>query len=190
MESVQNKVSQFLTNSLMRNILAQPKSAFDVRDVMDHRKILIVNLAKGRIGDDNSALLGAMMISKLQLAAMGRVDVPEEERPDFYLYVDEFQNFATESFATILSEARKYRLNLILAHQYISQLDESVQNAVFGNVGTLVSFRVGPMDTEVLEKVFAPTFRASDLMNLDRYHIYVKLMDRRADQRCLLGCHS
>jgi DNA helicase HerA-like ATPase len=175
-ESVQNKVSQFLANSLMRNILAQPRSAFDIREVMDSQKILIVNLAKGKIGDDNSALLGAMLISKMQMAALGRADIPENRRKDFYLYVDEFQNFATQSFATILSEARKYRLNLILAHQYISQLDEEVQNAVFGNVGTLATFRVGPMDTEVLRKMFAPTFADTDLMNLDKYHLYVKLM--------------
>lgn len=175
-ESVQNKVSQFLTNSLMRNILAQPRASFDLRQVMDGRKILIMNLSKGRIGDDNSALLGAMMISKMQMAAMARVDIPEETRKDFYLYVDEFQNFATQSFATILSEARKYRLNLILAHQYIAQLDEDIQNAVFGNVGTLVTFRVGPMDTEVLKKMFVPTFTDIDLMNLAKYHMYVKLM--------------
>lgn len=175
-ESVQNKVSQFLANSLMRNILAQPRSSFDLRQVMDSRKILIVNLAKGKIGDDNSALLGAMMISKIQMAAMTRADIPEPERRDFYLYIDEFQNFATKSFPTILSEARKYRLNLILAHQYISQLEEEVQNAVFGNVGTLVSFRVGPMDTEVLGRMFMPTFTGGNLMNLSKYHIYVKLM--------------
>jgi hypothetical protein len=175
-ESVQNKVSQFLTNSLMRNILAQPRSSFDLREVMDTQKILIVNLSKGKIGDDNSALLGAMLISKMQLAAMGRIDIPEGQRKDFYLYVDEFQNFATESFATILSEARKYRLNLILAHQYITQLDEEIQNAVFGNVGTLAAFRVGPMDAEALKKMFFPTFTDTDLMNLAKYHIYVKLM--------------
>ena len=175
-ESVQNKVSQFLANPLMRNILAQPRSSFDVREVMDQGKILIVNLAKGKIGDDNSALLGAMLVSKMQLSAMSRSDTPEHQRKDFYLYVDEFQNFATESFATIMSEARKYRLNLILAHQYITQLDEAVQEAVFGNVGTLVSFRVGPLDTEVLGKMFAPTFSDLDLLNLPKYQMYVKLM--------------
>lgn len=149
---IQNKVGQFLSSSLIRNIVGQTKSAFNVREVMDEQKILIMNLSKGKIGEDNSALLGAMMITKIQLAAMARVDTPERERKDFYLYVDEFQNFATESFAGILSEARKYRLNLILAHQFISQLDETVRDAVFGNVGTIAAFRIGAMDTEVLEK--------------------------------------
>jgi len=135
-----------------------------------------MNLSKGKIGEDNSHLLGALLITRLQLAAMSRVDIPEEERKDFYLYVDEFQNFATESFVTILSEARKYRLNLILAHQYIAQLDPKVREAVFGNVGTIVTFRVGAEDAEFLEKEFAPYFTASDLVNLDKYHIYLKLM--------------
>lgn len=131
---IQNKVGQFLSSSLIRNIVGQVKSTIDMRKIMDEGKILIMNLSKGRIGEDNSALLGAMMITKIQLAAMSRVDIPESERPDFYLYVDEFQNFATDSFANILSEARKYRLNLILAHQYIEQLNEKVKFAVFGNV--------------------------------------------------------
>lgn len=173
---IQNKVGQFLSSSLIRNIVGQTKSSFSFREVMDKQKILIMNLSKGRVGEDNSALLGAMMITKIQLAAMGRVDIPESERKDFYLYVDEFQNFATESFANILSEARKYRLNLILAHQYISQLDEKVQGAVFGNVGTIVAFRVGSLDTEILEKEFEPTFMATDLVNLAKYNIYLKLM--------------
>lgn len=173
---IQNKVGQFLSSSLIRNIVGQTKSSFSVREIMDNKKILIMNLSKGRIGEDNSALLGAMMITKIQLSAMARVDVPESERNDFYLYVDEFQNFATESFANILSEARKYRLNLILAHQYIQQLDEKVQGAVFGNVGTLITFRVGAMDAEVLEKEFEPVFYATDLVNLAKYNTYLKLM--------------
>ncbi len=173
---IQNKVGQFLTNPLMRNIVGQPHSAFTMRDVMDSEKILIVNLAKGRIGEDNSALLGALLVTKLQLAAMSRVDMPEAARRDFYLYVDEFQNFATESFADILSEARKYRLNLTLAHQYIAQLEEGVRNAVFGNVGTIISFRVGAADAEYLEKEFEPIFTANDIVNLPKYHIYLKLM--------------
>jgi len=173
---IQNKVGQFLSSSLIRNIVGQTKSAFSVREIMDNEKILIMNLSKGRIGEDNSALLGAMMITKIQLAAMARVDMPESERKDFYLYVDEFQNFATESFKNILSEARKYKLNLILAHQYISQLDETVRDAVFGNVGTIVTFRVGAMDSEVLEKEFEPNFYANDLVNLTKYHVYLKLM--------------
>jgi CxxC-x17-CxxC domain-containing protein len=173
---IQNKVGQFLSSSLIRNIVGQTKSSFDVRDIMDNRKILIMNLSKGRIGEDNSALIGAMMITKIQLAAMGRVDIPEEERNDFYLYVDEFQNFATESFANILSEARKYRLNLILANQYITQIDEIVRDAIFGNAGTLISFRVGAADAELLEKEFEPIFMMNDVVNLPKYKIYLKLM--------------
>ncbi len=172
---IQNKVGQFLSSSLIRNIVGQVKSSFSIQEVMNKEKILIMNLSKGRIGEDNSALLGAMMITKIQLSAMARVDMPESERKDFYLYVDEFQNFATESFAGILSEARKYRLNLILAHQYIAQLDEKVRDAVFGNMGTLITFRVGAMDAEILEKEFAPVFYLNDLTNLAKYNIYLKL---------------
>ncbi len=173
---IQNKVGQFITSPIIRNIVGQSKSAFDVRDIMDKRKILILNLSKGRIGEDNSALIGAMLITKIQLAAMGRVDIEEDERKDFYLYVDEFQNFSTESFANILSEARKYRLNLILANQYIAQLDEVVRDAIFGNVGTIVSFRVGAADAEYLEKEFEPVFTMNDIVNLPKYSIYLKLM--------------
>lgn len=174
---IQNKVGQFLTSPLIRNVIGQTHSAFNVRDIMDQKKILIMNLAKGRIGEDNAALMGAMMITKIQLAAMGRVDIPDErDREDFYLYVDEFQNFATESFANILSEARKYRLNLILANQYIAQLEEPVRDAVFGNAGTIVSFRVGAADAEVLEKEFEPVFMMNDIVNLPKYQIYIKLM--------------
>src|SRR3989344_3984309 len=173
---IQNKVGQFLSSSLIRNIVGQTVSSFNIREVMDQKKILIINLAKGRIGEDNGALLGAMMITKIQLAAMGRVDIPEEERKDFYLYVDEFQNFATESFANILSEARKYHLNLILANQYVTQIDEKVRDAIFGNAGTIVSFRVGAMDAEFLEKEFEPVFMMNDIINLPKYQIYLKLM--------------
>lgn len=173
---IQNKVGQFLSSSLIRNIVGQTQSSFDIRDIMDSQKILILNLSKGRIGEDNSALLGAMMITKIQLAAMGRVDIEEDTRKDFYLYVDEFQNFATESFANILSEARKYRLNLILANQYITQIDEKVRDAIFGNAGTIISFRVGAMDAEFLEKEFAPVFVQNDIVNLPKYNIYLKLM--------------
>ncbi len=173
---IQNKVGQFLSSSLVRNIVSQTHSSIDMRDIMDNKKILIMNLAKGRIGEDYSALLGAMLVTKIQLAAMGRVDIKEEERKDFYLYVDEFQNFATESFANILSEARKYRLNLIIAHQYISQLDEKVRDAIFGNVGTIVAFRVGASDAEFLEKEFEPVFTMNDLVNLAKYDAYLKLM--------------
>lgn len=173
---IQNKVGQFLSSALIRNIVGQTVSSFDVRKVMDERKILIMNLSKGRLGEDNSALLGAMMITKIQLAAMGRVDIPEETRADFYLYVDEFQNFATESFANILSEARKYHLNLVLANQYVTQIDEKVRDAIFGNAGSIISFRVGAMDAEFLEKEFEPVFMMNDIVNLPKYQIYLKLM--------------
>jgi len=173
---IQNKVGQFLTNPLVRNIVGQPKSSFNIRQIMDEGKILIVNLSKGRIGEVNSALLGAMMVTKIQQAAMSRADIPESERRDFILYVDEFQTFATEAFATILSEARKYHLCLIISHQYIGQLPESVKAAIFGNVGTFIVFRVGAEDAEWLEKEFAPEFMANDLVNLAKYNIYLKLM--------------
>ena len=173
---IQNKVGQYITSPLIRNIIGQEHSVFNFREIMDNGKILIVNLSKGKIGEDNAALLGAMLITKLQLAAMSRVDLPEEERKDFYLYVDEFQNFATESFANILSEARKYRLNLILAHQYIAQVPEVVREAIFGNVGSIVVFRVGAEDAEFLEKEFSPEFEAADLCNLSRFEIYLRLM--------------
>lgn len=177
---IQNKIGQFLSSSMVRNIVSQTKSSIDLRQAMDSKKILIINLSKGKIGEDYSALLGAMMITKLQLAAMGRVDILESERSDFYLYVDEFQNFATESFANILSEARKYRLNLTIAHQYIGQLvngqNTVVRDAVFGNVGTIISFRIGAADAEFLEKEFEPTFMMNDLVNLPKYNVYMKLM--------------
>lgn len=178
--AIQNKVGKFVSNPLVRHILGQSRSALDFRKAMDEQKILIFNLSKGRIGEDNSALLGSMVITKLQLAAMSRVDIPEEQRKDFYLYVDEFQNFATDSFANILSEARKYRLSLILAHQYIGQLvhemNTRVRDAVFGNVGTLITFRVGAEDAEFLEKEFEPDFMANDLVNLAKANVYIKLM--------------
>ncbi|MBI4049406.1 MAG: type IV secretion system DNA-binding domain-containing protein [Candidatus Doudnabacteria bacterium] len=177
---IQNKVGQFLSSAIIRNIVGQTKSSIDLRDIMDNKKIFLINLSKGRIGEDNSALLGAMLITKLQLAAMSRVDVPEEERQDFYLYVDEFQNFATTSFANILSEARKYRLNLIVAHQYIGQLvsdrNTVVRDAIFGNVGTMICFRVGADDAEYLETEFEPTFTPNDLLNLPKFSILLKLM--------------
>jgi len=173
---IQNKVGQFLSSALIRNIVGQVKSSIDLREVMDTGKILILNLSKGRIGEDNSALLGAMMITKVQLSVMSRVDILERDRKDFYLYIDEFQNFTTDSFANILSEARKYRLNLIMAHQYIEQLGEIVKPAVFGNVGTLVVFRVGATDAEELVKEFTPTFTEEDLVNLAKYEFYIKLM--------------
>ncbi|HLC63963.1 MAG TPA: type IV secretion system DNA-binding domain-containing protein [Patescibacteria group bacterium] len=173
---IQNKVGRFLSSSMMRNIVGQVKSSIDLRRIMDDKKILLLNLSKGRIGEDNSALLGAMIITKIQLAAMSRVEIPEAAREDFYLYVDEFQNFATESFANILSEARKYRLNLIMAHQYIEQLGDTTRAAVFGNVGTIISFRIGAEDAEFLAKEFSPRFDELDLVNLSKYQVYLKLM--------------
>ena len=177
---IQNKVGQFLSTSIIRNVVGQPKSTIDIFDIMNESKIFLVNVSKGRIGEDNSALLGGMIITKIQLAAMERVRIPEDERKDFYLYVDEFQNFATDSFANILSEARKYRLNLTVAHQYTAQLENKdgskVRDAVFGNVGTMIIFRVGGDDAEFLEKEFEPEFMAQDLVNLPNYHVYVKLM--------------
>ena len=173
---VQNKVGQFLSSSVIRNIVAQVKSTINLRRIMDDEKILIVNLSKGRIGEDNMRLLGGMLVTKIQLAAQERQNIPEKDRRDFYLYVDEFQNFANESFATILSEARKFRLNLIVAHQYIEQLDEKVAAAIFGNVGTMIAMRVGAADATALETEFAPTFTPEDLVNLPKYQIYLKLM--------------
>jgi CxxC-x17-CxxC domain-containing protein len=177
---VQNKVGQFLNVSFVRNIVGQAKNTIDIDDIMNTGKILLVNVSKGRIGEDNSAILGAMIITKIQLAAMERVRIPEDERKDFYLYVDEFQNFATDSFVNILSEARKYRLDLIIAHQYIGQLvtdtSTAVRDAVFGNVGTMVSFRVGASDAEALELEFTPEFLQNDLIRLPNREIYIKLM--------------
>ncbi len=177
---IQNKVGQFLNTSFIRNIVGQSKSTLRIPDIMNEEKILLVNVSKGRIGEDNSALLGAMIITKVQLASMERVRILEDERKDFYLYVDEFQNFATDSFAGILSEARKYRLNLLIAHQYVGQLvtdtSTKVRDAVFGNTGTMITFRVGAGDAEFLEKEFEPEFMIQDLINLPNHHIYLKLM--------------
>ena len=179
--AIQNKIGQFSSAAVIRNIIGQPRSSFDFRKAMDERKIIIMNLSKGRVGEDNSKLLGGMLITKIQLAAMSRVDIPEEERKDFYLYVDEFQNFVTDSFATILSEARKYRLDLIITNQYIGQLvhdqNTRVKDAIFGNVGTFVAFRTGGEDVEFLEeKQFGPNIVAQDLLNLPNYNIYLRLM--------------
>ncbi|MHB8651684.1 MAG: type IV secretory system conjugative DNA transfer family protein [Minisyncoccota bacterium] len=177
--AIQNKVGQFTSNPLIRNIVGQPKSTFDIREMMDDQKILIVNLSKGLVGEGNANLLGSMLITKIYLAAMSRADVPEATMrllPNFYLYVDEFQSFANESFADILSEARKYKLNLTMAHQYIEQMSDEVRAAVFGNVGTMAMFRVGAYDAEVLEKELAPVFTAEDMVNLGFAQIYLKLM--------------
>ncbi len=177
--AIQNKIGQFVSNPLVRNIIGQPKSSFDIREVMDQKKIMIINLSKGRVGEANANLLGSMVITKIYLAALSRADTPEtqlKKLPAFYLFVDEFQSFANESFADILSEARKYKLSLTIAHQYIEQMSEEVRAAVFGNVGTMITFRVGAYDAEVLEKEFAPVFTAEDLVNLGFVQIYLKLM--------------
>lgn len=174
--AIQNKVGQFLSSGMVRNIVAQVKSTIDIRKIMDEGKILIVNLSKGRIGEDGMRLLGGMIVTKIQLSAQERQNIEEKDRRDFYFYVDEFQNFANESFATILSEARKYRLNLIVAHQYMAQLEEEVQDAILGNVGTMVVMRVGPQDAELLETEFAPTFTPEDLVSLAKFQMYLKLM--------------
>ena len=174
--AIQNKVGQFASNNVIRNIVGQVESKIDIRGIMDEGKILLVNLSRGAIGEDASRLIGSLLVTKIQLAAMSRVDTPEQDRRDFYLYADEFQQFATESFANILSEARKYHLCLIVGHQYIKQLDETVADAIFGNVGTIVAFRVGAEDAEFLEKWFAPDFMAADIVNLGKYNIYIKLM--------------
>ena len=177
--AIQNKVGQFVSNPMVRNIIGQTKSSFDFRQAMDDKKIVIINLSKGRMGEGNANLLGSMIITKIYLAAMSRADRSEKELaalPNFYLYVDEFQNFANESFADILSEARKYKLNLTVAHQYIEQMSDEVRAAVFGNVGTMMSFRVGAYDAEVLEKEFSPQFLIEDLVSLGRFQCYLKLM--------------
>ncbi len=171
-----SKFDRFVTDSTMRNIIGQPHSAFDFRKVMDEKKILLVNLSKGLIGEENSNFLGLILVPRLLIAAMSRADVPESQRPDFYLYVDEFQNFATEDFAQILSEARKYHLNLIVGNQFISQIDQKIRDAVFGNVGTLVSFRIGQDDADYLSHQFDPVFSAADLINNTVGNAYVRLL--------------
>ena len=173
---LQNKVGAFLSNPLLARITTQSVSAFDLRAIMDERKIFLVNLAKGRIGEDTAALLGALLVSRIGLAAMSRVNLPESARRDFFLYLDEFHTFTTLSLATMLSELRKYRVGLILAHQYLAQIDPQVQSAVLGNVGTMVAFRVGAADAEILEREFEPVFISADLLGLPNYAIYLKLM--------------
>jgi len=174
LDYIVSKFGRFVTNKLMRNIIGQSKSAFDLRRVMDEGKILLINLAKGKIGEENSNFLGLILVPKILIAAMSRTDVPEEKRRDFFLYVDEFQNFATPDFATMLSEARKYHLAITVANQFIGQMEEEVKNAVFGNVGTLIAFRVGVTDASYLQHEFQPTFSEADLINIDRFNAYVR----------------
>jgi type IV secretory pathway TraG/TraD family ATPase VirD4 len=173
---IQNKVGAFLADPTLHRILTQPKSSFNLRQIMDEGKIFLVNLAKGKLGEDTAQLLGSLLVSSIALAGLRRADTPEERRRDFYLYLDEFHTFTTLSLAGMLSELRKYRLNLILAHQYLSQLDMQVRDAILGNVGTIIVFRVGLTDAELLESEFFPDLRATDLLNLPNHHIYLKLM--------------
>ena len=176
---IQNKIGQFVSNPLIRNIIGQQKTSFNIRELMDNKKILIINLSKGKVGEGNANLLGSLLITKIYLAAMSRADIDPyeaEKLPPFYFYVDEFQNFANESFASILSEARKYKLALTVAHQYVEQMTDEVRSAVFGNVGTMIVFRIGATDAEVFEKEFAPYFVMDDFVNLSAHQVYLRLM--------------
>lgn len=174
LDYIVSKFGRFVTNKMMRNIIGQSTSSFDFRTVMDQGKIFIINLAKGKIGEENSSFLGLVLVPKILIGAMSRADIPEEKRRDFYLYVDEFQNFATPDFAQILSEARKYKLNLTVANQFIGQVEEEIKNAVFGNVGTIISFNIGVTDANFLQHWFSPTFGEEDLINIERFHVYIK----------------
>lgn len=189
--TIKNKISQIVYNPLIRNIIGQTKSKIDFGEILQGKKILLANLARGKIGEDNSKLLGVFLITKLYLTILSRIALSEEERKDYYLYFDEFQNFATGAFVNILSEARKYKLNLVLANQYLSQLDEitpagkttDIKDAIFGNVGTIISFRLGAEDAEFLEREFLPEFSAQDFVNLTKFNIYLRLMVQGAATR-------
>jgi len=170
-----NKVGQLVSTNMIRNIIGQPKSKFDIRDIMDNQKILLMKISKGLLGEENASILGSMIITKMYQAAMQRADIREEKRKDFYFYIDEFQNFATDTFAEILSEARKYHLNLTLAHQYMGQLIQVVQKTVFGNVGSIVNFRVGADDAKVLAGEYKPIFNERDIINLGVREFYIKM---------------
>ena len=189
-----SKVGRFVENEMVRNIIGQPKSGFNLREVMDNKKILLVNLAKGKVGEVNSNLLGLIIVSKLQMAALSRADMLEKDRNDFFLYIDEFQNFITDSISTILAEARKYKLNLTIAHQYIGQLltgggiegkqgSSKIKDAIFGNVGTIVCFRIGVDDAETMAKQFTPALNEYDVMNIEKFHAYIRLLIRNAPSR-------
>ena len=173
---ITSKFDVFMANDFLRPIIAQQKSSFNLRQIMDERKILLVNLAKGRLGDANAHLLGLILVGKILMAALSRVDTPADKISPFYLYIDEFQNITTDSISVILSEARKYKLSLNIAHQFIAQLEDKIKNAVFGNVGSIASFRVGAEDADFLVKQFEPVFRATDLINLDNYNAYVRIL--------------
>ena len=176
LDYITSKFGRFVTNTMIRNIIGQSYSSFDFRDVMDNRKLLLINLSKGELGEENSSFLGLIIVPRILMAAMSRTDIPEDQRKPFYLYVDEFQNFATPDFAQILSEARKYKLSLTVANQFIGQIDEEIKNAIFGNVGTIMSYRVGVTDAGYLQKEFAPVFNEEDLQNIERYHVYMKTL--------------
>jgi hypothetical protein len=178
LDYIVSKFGRFVTNKMIRNIIGQSQSSFDFRKVMDEGKILLINVAKGKIGEENSSFLGTVLVPKILIASMSRQDVPEEQRKDFFLYVDEFQNFATPDFAQILSEARKFRLALCVANQFIGQIEEDVKNAIFGNVGTIISFNIGVTDANFLQHWFEPTFNENDLMNIERFNAYVKTIYR------------
>src|SRR5690606_20477918 len=178
LDYITSKFGRFVTNRMVRNIIGQSESSFNFRKVMDEGKILFINLSKGELGEENSSFLGLVLVPRILMAAMSRADIPQDQRRDFYLYVDEFQNFATPDFAQILSEARKYKLNLTVANQFIGQIDEEVKNAIFGNVGTIVSYRVGVTDASYLSHEFSPVFSEDDLLNIERYHVYVKTIVR------------
>ena len=177
---VTSKLTSFISNDMMRPIIGQQKSSFNLRDIMDKQKILLVDLSKGRVGEINAYLLGMILVGKILMSALSRTDIPREKRKDFYLYIDEFQNFTTDSICSILSEARKYALNLIIAHQYLGQLtkgqDTSIKDAVFGNVGSWILFKIGSEDAEIMTKEFSPVFNQYDLINIEKYTAYVKLL--------------
>ena len=174
LDYITSKFGRFVTNKMIRNIIGQSQSSFSFREIMDQGKILFINLSKGELGEENSSFLGLILVPRILMAAMSRADMPEDQRRDFYLYVDEFQNFATPDFAQILSEARKYHLNLIVANQFIGQIEEEVKNAIFGNVGTIITYRVGVTDANYLQHEFTPVFAEDDLLNIEKYHVYVK----------------
>jgi hypothetical protein len=173
---ISSKFDNFISNDIMRPVVLQQKSAFNFREIMDNKKILLVNLSKGRLGDINANLIGLLLVGKIQMAALSRVDMFGKKMNDFYLYIDEFQNITTDSIASILSEARKYRLSLNVAHQYISQLEDNIKNAIFGNVGSMAVFRVGTEDAEFLENKFKPVFTAADIIKLDNFNAYVSML--------------
>ncbi|MDF1497846.1 MAG: type IV secretion system DNA-binding domain-containing protein [Patescibacteria group bacterium] len=175
---ITSKLTQFISNDTMRPIIGQQKSSINFREIMDNKKILLVNLSKGKIGEMNAYLLGLVIVGKILVSSLSRTDIPQEERKDFYFYIDEFQNFTTDSISTILSEARKYRLSLNIAHQFLGQLPEEIQKSVFGNVGTMISFRIGPEDAEFMAKQFSPVFSEQDLININNFNAYVRLMIR------------